>query len=405
VKRDFDLVIVGGGMVGAALACLLARTQLRIAVVESRRHDFTWPREGYDNRVSAITRATENAFRAMGAWKGMLARRVQPYKQMHVWDATGGGAIHFDAAEVREHNLGYIIENEVILAALRERMAQLPNVRLVAPARVRELQLTPAGATLLLDDAPALTAELVVGADGSRSWVREQAGIGTWGWSYEQTAVVATVKTERHHDDACRQRFAPEGPLAFLPLPEGYSSIVWSTTPERADGLMALSADAFLAELQLAFGDGLGRMEWCGPRGAFPLGLQHATGYVRERLALIGNAAHTIHPLAGQGLNIGVADAAALAQVIEERGGEPVGSFRLLRRYERWRKGHNLAVMFSMDGFKRLFGSGFPPVALARNWGLSLTDKASPIKNLLVRHALGDTRDLPRACLAATRRG
>jgi 2-octaprenylphenol hydroxylase len=314
---------------------------------------------------------------------------------MHVWDATGGGVIHFEAAELGEPNLGHIIENRVILAALLDRMDEFENIDLLCPAEAVELALGDEP-RVTLADGRVLTAPLVVGADGSQSRVRSEAGIETTGWGYDQSAVVATVKTSQHHRDTAWQRFMPDGPLAFLPLPQGYSSIVWSTRPEEAERLVALNEPAFLDELQSTFGESLGRMEWTGPRGAFPLMLQHADSYVKPGVALIGNAAHTIHPLAGQGLNLGVSDAAALAEVLVEAGPGRFGDMAVLRRYERWRKADNVAIMGSMDVFKRLFGNQQPVLRWLRNEGLKLTNAAGPVKNFFVRRAMGLSGDLPR---------
>jgi 2-octaprenylphenol hydroxylase len=317
---------------------------------------------------------------------------------MQVWDGTGSGSIAFDCADLGEPDLGHIIENRVILAALLERMAQFTNVELLCPAQVAGLERNEEGATLTLEDGRVLTARLIVGADGANSWVREQAGITTTGWPYEQTAVVATIRTEKHHRGVAYQRFMPEGPLAFLPMPQGLSSIVWSTSPERAAGLVTMDEAQFLAELQLAFGDRLGAMLSTGPRGAFPLLLRHANRYCDERLVLVGNAAHAIHPLAGQGLNLGVSDIAALAEVLlaAHREKRDIGELAVLRRYERWRKADNVTVMAAMDGFKRLFSNDIGPLKLLRNMSLTLADKAGPAKNAMMRRALGLSGDLPR---------
>jgi len=401
MANEYDIIVVGGGMVGATFACALGDRPLRIAVIEPFEAARQWKDEGFDNRVSAITRATEQVFRAIGAWDGMVARQAQPYQQMHVWDATGTGVIHFDAADLGEPNLGHIIENRVILAALLDRMAEFENIDFLCPAEVSEVEWGSVR-KLTLSDGRTLSAPLVVGADGSRSRVRREAGIETTGWGYDQTAVVATVKTSQHHQDTAWQRFMPTGPLAFLPLPEGFSSIVWSTTPEEADRLMALDDSAFLDELQKAFGDNLGRMEWTGPRGAFPLMLQHADHYVKPGVALIGNAAHTIHPLAGQGLNLGVSDAAALAEVLLEAGPRRFGDQAVLRRYERWRKADNVTMMGSMDAFKRLFSNDRPVLRVLRNEGLKLTNAAGPVKHFFVRRAMGLSGDLPRLSRGAS---
>lgn len=394
---DYDLLIVGGGMVGATIACALGDTSLRVGVIETAESALDLPMQ-FENRVSAITRATEQVFAAVGAWQGMGERRLFAYEKMHVWDGTGSGHIDFDCVEIGEPNLGYIIENRVILAALLDRMAEFNNVDLICPAQIASLSRSREKVTLGLEDGRHLSARLVVGADGANSWVREQAGITTTGWNYEQTAVVATIKTSKSHQAACWQRFMPSGPLAFLPLPDGYSSIVWSTSPERAAELVAMSESEFLDELQLAFGDRLGRMESTGPRGAFPLLLRHANSYTAERLVLAGNAAHAIHPLAGQGLNLGVSDAAALAEVLLDAQAkkQDIGELAVLRRYERWRKADNVAVMAAMDGFKRLFSNDSTPLSVLRNLGLSLADHAGPVKNMMIRRAMGLSGDLPR---------
>ncbi|MGM0594416.1 MAG: UbiH/UbiF/VisC/COQ6 family ubiquinone biosynthesis hydroxylase [Pseudomonadota bacterium] len=395
---DFDILIVGGGMVGATLACALGDTPLRVAVVEAYEAQTEWPEEEFDIRVSAITRATQRVFEAVGAWEGMARRRVCPYQHMHVWDATGSGVIDFDAADIGEPDLGLIVENRVILAALLERMAAFDNVDLYCPAQVSELDRSGGGVTLSLSDGQTLHGKVVVGADGANSWVREQAGIDTTGWAYDQTAVVASIKTSRDHQATCWQRFMPTGPLAFLPLPGGYSSIVWSTSPERAAELVEMEESRFLDELQLSFGDKLGRMQSTGPRGAFPLQLKHANRYTDQRLVLIGNAAHAIHPLAGQGLNLGVSDVAALAEVLLEaqRARQDIGEHGVLRRYERWRKADNVAVMAAMDGFKRIFSNDIGPLKLLRNAGMRLANRAAPAKHLMIRRAMGLEGDLPR---------
>lgn len=395
----YDIVITGAGMVGAALACALGASGLRIAVIEAQPPPADIHSGGdYDLRVSAITRASQRIFESVGAWDGMRARRISPFRDMHVWDATGNGEIHFDSAEIGEDTLGYIIENRVIQLALLERMRALDNVELILPARLVEFSTHTDSVELRLDDGRCLTARLAVGADGAESHLRRLAGIATRGWRYEQKALVATVQTELPHRETAWQRFLPTGPLAFLPLADGRSSIVWSTTPERADTLLAMDEKRFLAELEQAFDARLGRMIASpGTRAAFPLRLQHATAYTAPRIALIGDAAHIIHPLAGQGVNLGLLDAATLAEVVldAQRAGKDIGALATLRRYERWRKGGNLAMMAAMDGFKRLFGNDLAPLKLLRNLGLNITNAATPAKNIIVRHAMGLSGDLP----------
>ncbi len=428
LSQDYDVIIVGAGMVGATLACALGSSALRIAVLEAQALPVDVPlNDDIDLRVSAITRASQRIFTAVGAWPGMAARRMNAFREMHVWDAGGAsdynavatpvykGEIHFDSADIGESTLGYIVENRVIQTALLERLRSFSNITLLCPASVVSMAITADGVQVDLsqtglNQVHSLTAKLIVGADGAHSKVRQLAGIATRGWSYAQKGVVATVKTELPHCDTAWQRFLPSGPLAFLPLHDGRCSIVWSTTPEHADRLVAMDETAFLAALEHAFGDKLGKMiasaspshgSAAGSRAAFPLSLQHASAYTAPRLALIGDAAHTLHPLAGQGVNLGVLDAATLTEVILDayNSDKDIGAHSILRRYERWRKGDNLAMMALMDGFKRLFSNDLVPMRWLRIGGLRLTHRLPPVKNLIMRHAMGLTGDLPKIAL------
>lgn len=394
----YDVTIVGGGMVGATLACALAPTGLRIALAEARTPALDWSPESTDVRVSAITRASQRIFETLGVWEGIAQRRISPFRQMHVWDSSGSGEIHFDSAALGESTLGHIIENSVMVAALYERLAQFDNVELVCPVRLKRLAWDAEGMFLELEDGSFLVSSLLVGADGSRSWVRQQAGISVKGWDYQQSALVTTVKTAKPHQETAWQRFLPEGPLAFLPLSEGYSSIVWSTSPAQAESLLAMPTARFAETLREAFDDTLGEIVEVGARASFPLRFLQANAYVRSRLALVGDAAHTVHPLAGQGVNLGLADAAALAEVLYEAiaARKGLGSITVLRRYERWRHADNLAMLAAVDGFKRLFGSELSVVRWARNLGLNLTHSVLPIKNLVMRYAMGMNGDLPK---------
>lgn len=400
---DYDLVIAGGGMVGSALACALGNTELRIALLEGAPLERIRPDVDLDIRVSAISRASQRIFAAVGAWQEMTAWRVSPFRDMRVWDADGFGEIHFDSAAIGEPLLGWIIENRVIQYALLERVRQLPAVELFCPAALETAQaLEDNRWRVQLSDGRELTARLLVGADGAQSKVRQAAHISTGGWSYDQQGVVTNVRTAQPHQETAWQRFLPTGPLAFLPLHDGRCSIVWSTTPEQADTLLTLNEEDFAQALGEAFDWRLGPILEVGQRGAFPLRLQHTHQYVKPGLALIGDAAHVVHPLAGQGVNLGLLDAATLAEVILDALAEnrDIGSLRVLRRYERWRKGDNLLMLGMMDGFKRLFGTSLPPISLLRNLGLTLTDTAKPLKNLIARRAMGLEGDLPRLARA-----
>lgn len=398
MNRHYDIIIVGAGMVGAALACMLGNSQFRVAVIEARQPQTRWPKDSVDIRVSAISAASQHIFMALDAWDQMASLGVSPYHEMHVWDAAGNGVIHFDCADIAEPRLGHIIENRVIQRALLDRMNGYENIELICPANITAIEDEEAQVRLRFENEDAITAALLVGADGGNSRVRQQAGITTRGWVYEQKAVVTTVTTQNPHQQTAWQRFMPTGPLAFLPLRDGRSSIVWSTTPLHADELLALDEAAFCHALGDAFEHQLGEVLQVGERAAFPLRLQHSTSYIAKRRALVGDAAHMIHPLAGQGVNLGFLDAAALCEVLLDAQSQHKDfcAHAVLRRYERWRKGDNLLTMSAMDGFKRLFGSSSPPLRLLRNAGLRLANIDGPVKNGLIRQAMGLKGDLPK---------
>jgi 2-octaprenylphenol hydroxylase len=392
-QQHFDVIVVGAGMVGAALALALGQHDFRVALVDARAPQLTWSDDGYDIRVSAITRASQQVFESLDAWSVMQAERVCPYRDMHVWDAGGDGVIHFDSAEIGEPDLGHIIENRVIIKGLHSRLAEAKHVVPFWPNQSIALRLNPSQATLLLDDGTELVAHLLVGADGARSWVRQQAGISVKGWDYDQVALVTWVKPEKFHQETAWQRFLANGPLAFLPLTEGYCSIVWSTSAAHAAQLKAMEADRFAQELQAAFENKLGAIEAVGPRAMFPLRSFETQHYILPRLALVGDAAHTIHPLAGQGVNLGLADMSTLLQVLTEARQQQrdIGSEKILRRYERWRRADNRSMLIAMDGFKRLFSTEQPLLRWVRNLGLNLTDRSLPIKRLIMQQALGSS--------------
>ncbi len=402
--QHYDLIIIGGGMVGATLACALGNIALKIAVIEAHQADYNWPEGSHDIRVSALTHASQHIFENIGAWKSMQKDGVCAYDQMHVWDATGHGEIHFNSIDIGQMNLGHIVENRIIQKAVQNRLTAFDNIDLLMPLKVAELQINTqqnntqqkAGVQLATEDGHILSTDLLVGADGANSWVRQQAGIPLSTWAYHQTAVVCNVGTSELHQNACWQQFMQEGPLAFLPLcddssAETISSIVWSTSEDKAQVLLNMNEQQFNQELQLAFGSTLGRIKLNSERGAFPLRLRHANQYVQEHLALIGDAAHTVHPLAGQGVNLGLLDAVVLAEEIQRalQQHRAIGGILALRRFERRRKADNIAMLAAMDGFKRLFSNDITPLKVLRNAGLGLADKIQPLKQIMIKRAMG----------------
>ena len=389
-KKEFDIVIAGGGLVGLSLAAVLGKADFQVAVLEARQAEFDWPEGSIDLRVYAITRASQALFIDAGVWPAVQAKAA-PFREMRVWDAGGNGDIHFDSAELGEPCLGHILESRVIEKALLDVVADLPSVDLFCPASVKAFEEQGDRQQVELQDGRLLGAKLLVGADGKDSLVRGNAGIHARASDYGQQALVAVVSTRYPHADTAWQRFLPSGPLAFLPLTDGRCSIVWSADSDEARRLMELDDAGFCAALGEAFDYRLGEVLDCGERLLFPLRRQYAERYVAPRLALVGDACHVVHPLAGQGVNLGLKDVRELTDTLlrareKERD---IGSLPVLRRYERARKGDNLATMLVMDGFKHLFGSRVAPLRWARNLGLNLVDAAPPLKNQIMRAAMG----------------
>ena len=398
MNTKYDIIIIGGGMVGLTLACALGQQQFNVAIIEAYEPADINLQDDYELRVSAISKSSQQILKNVGAWQGMLNRRACAYQHMHVWDATGDGHILFDAADLGIDSLGHIIENKVIQFALLEQCLTLKTVDWLCPQQVTEFVFTDDEQQLVLSNGKRLSAKLIVGADGANSKVRDAAGIDLNQSPYEQKAVVAVVKSNLHHKDTAWQRFLPSGPLAFLPLSDGSCSIVWSAESARADELMAMEKNIFIDELQNAFENTLGKIEHVSERAAFALVRRHANEYVKSGLALIGDAAHTIHPLAGQGVNLGLLDAAALAETLlnARATGKNIASLTTLRKYERWRRADNSLMMYSMSGFKNLFSNEQTELSFVRNAGLNIVNGLGPVKNKLMRHALGLEGDLPQ---------
>jgi 2-octaprenylphenol hydroxylase len=392
-----DIIIVGGGMVGACMALAAAREGFQVTLLEPRQPSLDWPGDDFDIRVSALTRTSETILRNLDVWSGMQERRVTAYENMHVWDRKGFGEIHFTAEDVGAPNLGHIVENRVIVAGLWEQINQHANITHVADFAIVSIERDGDQTNLISSHDDVLTASLVIGADGARSSVRELVGLTTSTSSYDQEGVVCTVKAEQGNASTAWQRFMPSGPLALLPMNEDHFSIVWSTSPEHAQSLVNSTEESFNQELTQASENVCGMLRVIGDRAAFPLRKLKAERYVVDGVALIGDAAHVIHPLAGQGVNLGILDAAMLIdELIEARAHrESIGGMGVLRRYERARKGHNLAVQSAMDGFKHLFSNNNPALTLLRNVGLGVAHHISPLRRQFERVALGEGVSLP----------
>jgi 2-octaprenylphenol hydroxylase len=395
MNSQYDVLIAGGGMVGGSLACALGSSGLKVGVIEPQA--AATPEKDRGLRVSAITLASQTVFENVGAWDGMRAQRAAPVEEMRIWE--GSSILNFDSADIGEPYLAWIIENSVIVGALAARMRQFANIEALSPARVATAQFGEEQVSVRLEDGRELQTKLLVGADGADSRVRRAAGIGWTRHDLGQSAIVALVKIERPHARTAWQHFLATGPLAFLPLADPQLvSIVWSADTVRAAELMYLDAPAFNAELQAAFGDHLGNVRLASERAAIPLALGFARDYSAHRVVLIGDAAHTVHPLAGQGVNLGILDAATLAEILLAAGGQKrdLGAQSLLRRYERARKGADVGMQAVTGGFRYLFGSQLPGMRALRDMGLRFTEHLPPLKNYFMRRASGLAGELPR---------
>jgi len=397
----YDVVIVGAGMVGAAAACLLAQigekhkaTPLKIALVESQSPQPFNPSR-FDPRVAAITEKSRALLERCGVWKEVAAKRVAPYRAMQVWDAEGTGRISFDCRDVHRPNLGYIVENSALTSSLMAQIEQLSAIDLYCPASVVTYAMQADAVTLSLDNHASISAPLLIAADGANSGIRQHFQFATKEWNYDQQAIVTTIATERPNQQTAWQRFMPTGPLALLPLNDNGDlhrcSIVWSQDTEEAERLMALSDKDFCQQLSRASELCLGEVLGVDKRFLIPLRQRHATDYVMPRVALLGDAAHSIHPLAGQGVNLGVADAQVLVEEIANARSKKMdlGELQVLKRYQRRRKPDNLATMAAMEGFKRLFASDNSALRLMRNMGMSGVNQIKPLKNQLIKKAMG----------------
>lgn len=403
--NEFDLIIVGGGLVGASLACALADTDLRIAVVEA--HPFNTQRHpGFDARTVALAYGSQQIFAAMGLWSAIEAQGVTPIREIYVSDRGHAGSAHLDAGEQGLPAMGYVAEIRVLGQALSRQLEQQANVTLLCPASVKAVQFAPEHASVVLkqdDELREITAALVVAADGGDSFIRNDSGIATFTLDYHQSALISNVAVDRPHRNIAYERFTDSGPMALLPMRDEQGNdnafaLVWTLKPDQVETVQNWDEATFLSQLQERFGERAGRFTRASQRHLYPLKFLQTREHVRPRLAVIGNAAHTLHPVAGQGFNLGLRDVAVLSQVVAEalRQDEDIGELTVLRRYAQWRRRDHLQTSLATDGLVRLFSNNFLPLAVARNLGLTLLDILPPLKKQLVRHAMGYVGKLPR---------
>ncbi len=392
LEKIYDVVIIGAGMVGATLACALGVSGFNVAIVEAHEPEPNDGQGKHDLRVSAVSAGSQRVLNQIGVWPLIASRRYHPFEKMQVWDAQGFGQIRFDCVEVAEPYLGLIIENSVTQSALQEKLMALERVQWICPESLDSISVASESVCVRLFSGREIRAKLLVGADGPASRVRKLSGLRYQNKSYAQQGIVAQVRTREHHQNTAWQRFLPTGPLAFLPLSDGSCSIVW--THSNSESLLSMPDKEFMHELEDAFEYRLGAVTECSDRAVFPLMGGEARDYVRRRIALIGDAAHSVHPLAGQGVNLGFTDAAMLAQILQQASHD-IGSLRVLRRYERARKIENVVMKRALEGFRGVFGSTFRPVVKLRNSGLDFANQSGPLKRLLIRQAMGILGERP----------
>lgn len=420
-KLTVEVAIAGGGLAGLTLGCALAGAGLEVAVADAEV-PATALDEPFDGRASAIALGSQRLLRGVGVWDH-VGGEAAPIHDIRVSDGRVGEAasrlfLHYDVEEVAGElgpepggpAMGWIVENRVMRRALHRRAAELSTLHHIAPARVESAERGEGRATLVLADGRRIGAALVVACDGRNSPLRRAAGIAVTRWDYPQDGIVATLLHELDHEGVAHEHFLPSGPFAVLPLPDlppgagrglrHRSSLVWTERREVAEGVMRLDDAAFSREVERRFGDSLGRIEVAGRRWRYPLGLQLARRSIDRRLALVGDASHVIHPIAGQGFNLGLRDIGALAEVLVDarRLGLDLGSGPVLERYARWRRFDNLALATVTDGLNRLFSNDLGPLRLARDLGLAAVNRAAPLKRVFMRHAMGLVGELPRLC-------
>ena len=400
MNTDFDILIVGGGMVGASLGVALGALPLRVGLVEAVEFESS-AQPSYNDRTVALSYGSKRIFESLKVWERIEAQGATPIEKIHISDRGRFGFTRLAASDAGVEALGYVVENRALGQALKAALAQTDNLSFLCPALMQDLVFTPEAASVTIrrgERVETLSTRLVVAADGGHSAVRSKAGIEAQRTEYKQTALVTNVSIELDHQNIAYERFTDSGPLALLPMREQRCALVWSLLPERVEALLALDDARFLEALQECFGTRLGGFQKVGKRFAYPLALTKVGEHIRPRLVLIGNAAHTVHPVAGQGFNLGLRDVAALAQVLAEalQHGEDLGDLTVLQRYDEWRRRDNAVVSTFTDGLVRLFSNDFIPVSILRNLGLVAVDLFPPLKRRLLRLSMGLGGRLPR---------
>jgi 2-octaprenyl-6-methoxyphenol hydroxylase len=391
-----DILIIGGGLVGGTLACILADQGISTVVVD-REAPSDQLDPDYDGRASAIALGTQRVLDGAGLWDD-LKDDSAPIDDIRVSDGDSLMFLHYDHNDMEIRPFGYMVENRRLRVALAKRFSGLKKLQVLAPESVVSLDRAAGGVTATLESGKTIQAKLAIGADGRASQTRADAGIDLTQWSYNQSGIVCTVEHEKSHENIAHERFLPAGPFAILPLTGNRSCIVWTERTQMAPAMIALPDDEFNAELARRFGDFLGKTRPTGPRWCYPLSLQFAERVTDKRLALVGDAAHAMHPIAGQGLNMGLRDVAAMAEVLSDahRLGLDLGTANVLERYEKWRRFDNTLMLAMTDLLNRLFSNDIAPVRLARDVGLAVVNRIPPLKRFFMRHAMGLVGDLPR---------
>ncbi|MDP9195930.1 MAG: UbiH/UbiF/VisC/COQ6 family ubiquinone biosynthesis hydroxylase [Pseudomonadota bacterium] len=394
--RACDVTVVGGGLAGLTLAVALGSVGMSVICVD--REPTASSSEKPDTRTTALALGSKRVLDTLGVWPFFKAHAAQPILDIRVADRYSPLFVHYDHRDAGNEPFGWVVDNRYLKAALLKRVAQLPSLTHLTATGVTALDTGPVHTTLTLSDGQTMRCSLAAGADGRNSFCRKTAGIGTWGWTYDQMAIVCNIRHEKPHHAIALEHFFPSGPFAVLPLTGNRSSIVWTEHKNRAPLFLQMSESDFNRELQQRAGDWLGEISLDGPRHVWPVSLQHARSYTVPRLALVGEAAHAIHPIAGQGLNMGLRDVAVLAEVAVDawRLGLDPGSPLVLQQFQQRRRPDNMLLVSATDGLNRLFSNGSGPLHRIRSTGLAAVNRLRPVRQLFMRHAMGTLGDLPR---------